>query len=87
MTTDSKRAAKAIAAQERAAKQRDRLAKIAERMEKKVYTVEEIAVALNLDPATISRLVKSGEIPSIKIGGSRRITAAWLEKRLAGDAP
>ena len=43
---DVERAAKATAAQERASKQRERLAKIASRMEKKVFTIEEIAVAL-----------------------------------------
>jgi excisionase family DNA binding protein len=85
---DSERASKATANQERARRQHERRAKIAARLERMAYSVDEVSVALDLDPATVWRLVKSGEIPSVKIGGSRRIPAAWLKQRLSGqDTP
>jgi excisionase family DNA binding protein len=83
--SDSARASKATANLERAQRQHERRAKIAQRIERMAYSVDEIAVALNLDPATVSRHIKSGEIPSVKFGGSRRIPAGWLNKRLSGQ--
>ena len=82
---DSERAAKATATQERARRYAAKREKIAGRIERMAYSVDEIAVALDLDPATIWRHVKSGKIPSVKFGGSRRIPAAWLKQQLAGE--
>jgi excisionase family DNA binding protein len=81
---DSERAAKATAAQERTRLRHARRAKIAARVERLTYSVEEVSVMLGRDPATIHRWVKSGAIASVKIGGARMIPAAEL-KRITGQ--
>jgi excisionase family DNA binding protein len=81
---DSERAAEATAAQERARRHHERRAKIAQRIERLTYTVDEVSVALGRDPATIWRWVKAGTIASVKIGGSRMIPVAEL-KRISGQ--
>jgi len=42
------------------------------------YTVAEVAGHLRLGRTTIYRLIRSGDLPSIRIGGSRRIAADAL---------
>ncbi len=83
-STNSERAAKATANQERARRYHARRAKIAERIERMAYSINEVSLAIGRDPATIHRWVKSGKIASIKVGGARLIPAAEL-KRLSGQ--
>lgn len=42
------------------------------------YTVEEAAQQLRIGRTTLYRLLSAGDLPSILIGRSRRITAAAL---------
>lgn len=46
--------------------------------EKKVYTLEESANILNLSRSTMLKLIKSGELPSAKIGKQYRILGLFL---------
>ena len=88
MTTsisDEERAGKATAAQERASKRQDRRAKLAERLERVAYSVDETAAMLGRDPATVHRWVKAGSIASAKVGGTRLIPAAELKQIAAGQ--
>ena len=81
--SDYERVAKATANLERIRRYHARRAKIAERLERVTYSVDEVSVMLGRDPTTIHRWVKSGKIASVKIGGARMIPAAEL-KRIAG---
>ena len=84
-TNDSERAAKATAAQARTRLRHERRAKIAARVERLTYSVEEVSVMLGRDPATIHRWIKSGAIASVKIGGARMIPVAELNRIANGD--
>ncbi len=42
------------------------------------YTIPEVAEHLRLGRTTIYRLIGTGELPSILIGGSRRVTTEAL---------
>ena len=46
-------------------------------------TAHQVAVRLKLHEATIYRLIQRQELPAIKIGGSYRIPADALERRLS----
>jgi excisionase family DNA binding protein len=48
-----------------------------------LLTPEEAAEQLRIGRAKVYVLIRSGELPSIKIGGSRRITRAALEAYVA----
>jgi len=52
--------------------------------------VSEIAQELRLSPMTVYRLLKSGEIPSVRIGRSFRVQRAafeaYLERNAGADA-
>lgn len=45
---------------------------------KLAYTIEEAAELLSLSRAQIYRMIDVGDLPSIKIGRSRRVTADQL---------
>jgi excisionase family DNA binding protein len=49
-------------------------------------TVRELAALLRISRKTAYLLVKTGEIPSVKVGGSYRIPRAELERQLAESA-
>ena len=88
MTTpinDSARAAAAVTVQDRARIRHERRAKIAQRVERVAFSVDEVSVMLGRDPATIHRWVKSGALSSIKVGGARMISAAELKRIAAGQ--
>jgi excisionase family DNA binding protein len=55
-----------------------------ERIERLLYRPKEAAAAIGLSPAKIYQLMASGEVPSVKIGKSRRIPVealhAWVAK-------
>ena len=46
------------------------------------YTVSEVAGHLRVGRTTVYRLIRSGELPSIQIGGSRRVVADVLTEYL-----
>ena len=54
-------------------------------MNKKVYTVEETAVALGIGRNSAYQGVKTGEIPSIKIGGRILVPTMALDNLLANN--
>ena len=47
-------------------------------------TLPEVAQHLRLGRTTVYRLIGTGELPSILIGGSRRVTVATLQSYLEG---
>ena len=49
-----------------------------------VYTVPEIAIILRVSVKTVYRLVKSGDIPAIRVRGQIRITSSALQIYLNG---
>lgn len=51
-----------------------------------VYTVKETAQLLKMGEATVWRMVRSGELDSVKIGKSRRIRGQDLLKLLEKGA-
>jgi excisionase family DNA binding protein len=51
----------------------------------KLWTIKEICELTRLSYATVLRAVKSGELESRKIGGSRRIRQEWLVSWLGFD--
>lgn len=72
----------AIASPDTRERQPESPAQIPRRM---AYKVPEAAALLNLHPRTVWRLVKSGALPSVKLGGSRRIRHEDLEAYLRGQ--
>lgn len=46
------------------------------------YTIPEVAEHLRLGRTTVYRLIGTGELPSILIGGSRRVTTEALSAYL-----
>lgn len=54
-------------------------------MDQQFYTIKELAEMLNVSELWISRRVKTGEIPSYKLGGKRMFRMEeieqWLESR------
>ena len=54
-------------------------------MEPIVYKAREVAAILNLSVLTIYKLMKKGEIPSITIGGNKRVTKESLCKLIGVD--
>lgn len=50
----------------------------------KILTVTEIAELLKLSKCKVYALVKSGEIPTVKIGGSIRVIQEEFESFLKG---
>lgn len=48
-----------------------------------VYRVEEVARALRIGRTKVFDLIKSGELASVKIGGSRRIPASSVHEYLS----
>lgn len=49
-------------------------------MSKLLYTPEEAAEVLGMSRTRLYRLINSGEVESVKIGGLRRIPVAALER-------
>jgi excisionase family DNA binding protein len=48
-----------------------------------VYTVPEVAELLKTSVRTVQRWVRDGRLPSLKIGGLRRVTGAAIKQFLA----
>lgn len=45
-----------------------------------LYTAEEAGVVLSLSRASIFKLISAGDLESVKIGRSRRVTRVGLER-------
>ncbi len=58
-----------------------------ENVERLLYRPREAAAATGLSPAKFYQLIASGEIPSVKIGKSRRVPVealrAWVQEKAA----
>ena len=52
---------------------------------RRAYRVEEVAEMIGVSRSTAWRLLASGALESIKVGGSRRITADQLDRFLAAS--
>jgi excisionase family DNA binding protein len=56
----------------------------------KLHTVRQVAAMLNVSESQVWKLVRSGELDSVKIGWSRRIVAAsvdeYIRRLAAGGA-
>lgn len=53
--------------------------------ERLLLRVEEVADLLEIGRTRVDHLIGSGELQSVKIGGSRRIPTAAVHRYLAGD--
>lgn len=51
-------------------------------MSKAMFTVREVARALGVTPATVYKLLKTGELESTLVGQQFRITAPTLRRKL-----
>ena len=49
-------------------------------MDNQMYTPKQVASVLMLSKSKTHEMIASGEIPSVKIGWSRRIPAAFLNE-------
>ena len=62
-------------------------------MHKALLTLDEAASILSLSPRTLSRLLRNGEIPTVRIGRLVRVRTSdlhsWVERQATGwtDAP
>lgn len=52
-------------------------------LNKLLYTAEEAAEVLSIGRTRVFALMASGDLPSVKVGKSRRITAESLEQYVA----
>lgn len=50
------------------------------------YTVRQVAHLLSVTPPTVYRMIKEGELPSVRIGSSIRVPADALIEYLARHA-
>ena len=48
-------------------------------MRKKLYRAEEVAEVLNVGRTKVFDLIRSGQLASVKVGGSRRITEQAMD--------
>lgn len=56
---------------------------ILEQVERKIYTLAEIARMFSCNKDTVKRWIKEGRIESLKIGREYRVTLPALEKAVA----
>lgn len=59
---------------------------IAVRLERKWFTVAQVAEMLGYGESKVRMLVISGELRSLKDGGSRRILPQWVDEYVARRA-
>ena len=48
-----------------------------------LMTIDQAAEALSLSRSTVQRLINSGLLPSVKVGGSRRIPTSAVSEYVA----
>ena len=53
-------------------------------MRRKLYRVEEVAEVLNVGRTKVFDLIRSGQLASVKVGGSRRVTEQAIDDYQAG---
>jgi len=53
----------------------------------KVYTVEDVAEILKVNPRTVYKMVEQGAIRSVRAGRQIRITSDALDTYLRGERP
>jgi len=53
-------------------------------MPDQLRTVPEVAAVLALSKESVGRLIKAGALPSVKVGGARRIRQSDLDAFIAG---
>ncbi len=51
-------------------------------VEQRAFAVEEVGGMLSVSRSTVFRLIAAGELESIKVGGSRRVTREQLDRYL-----
>ena len=49
-----------------------------------MLTIPEVAKELRVGRTTVYRLISTGELPSVLVGGSRRVPAEALDRYVAG---
>ncbi len=54
--------------------------------ERLLLKVERVALALDLSRSQVAEMIATGELPSIKIGRSRRVPVAALRRGIADQA-
>lgn len=52
-------------------------------MHQKLYRVEEVAQVLNVGRTKVFDLIRSGQLASVKVGGSRRVTVRAIDDYIA----
>lgn len=52
-------------------------------MEKLLLRADEVAVVMSVSRSTVYNLLASGEIPSVSVGGNKRVPAEWLKEWVA----
>jgi excisionase family DNA binding protein len=57
-----------------------------ERADRAAFSPAETAKLLGISQATIFRLLKRGVLPSVMIGGSRRIPSVAIQRALTADS-
>jgi excisionase family DNA binding protein len=55
-------------------------------VQEQVYSIDEAARILKVNPKTIRRMIERGEIRSHKVGRQHRIPRSEIEKFLSGEA-
>jgi excisionase family DNA binding protein len=50
---------------------------------RKLYRVEEVAEVLNVGRTKVFDLIRSGQLASVKVGGSRRVTERAVDEYIA----
>ena len=51
-------------------------------MDRRLYRVEEVARIMQIGRSKVFDLMRSGELASVKIGGSRRVPASAIDRYL-----
>lgn len=51
----------------------------------KTYTVKQVSEVLQVAPITVYRLISRGEIDTVRIGRSVRITQSELDRLMGGE--
>lgn len=51
-----------------------------------LLTISDAAAILKLHPVTVERLIRQGDLPAVKVGGSIRLQRRALDAHLAANA-
>lgn len=52
-----------------------------------VYTIDEVAKLLKVNPRTVRRALDAGELPAFRVGSQWRITREALDAYMHGERP